>query len=588
MGSERGTMSVHATASDASRSWERRSVGLVVSGLALLVVVALLLKLRLVFALSINWDEFYYLSHVHQYLRGELAAEFQVFHVHLFTWLPLVADDEVSQIIAARLTMYALGLGSCAFTYLIARKLVDPAGALFAVLAYLAISNLVEHGTSFRYDPIGAFLFLAAVCLLLYRPGGWRAGAGAGLLMALAMMVTIKATIHLAAIGAMFLILLMSVDARHETWRDVLMFGTAIIGGFAALYGLHRLSLSSSVAAETAAFAAAAADKVLIHNGLLPRRQELINHLARNPIVWGLMVNGVALLAIDAVRRREGALRQFLLVGAFGLPLCSVLVYRNAFPYFYVFIISPAVIASAIVVDRLARVVQANGNRLALAEIGVFAGAVFITFVIHFQSNTGNTTTAGRQVVNAVHRIFPQPVPYIDGMSMIATFPKVGFFMSTWGMETYRSENRPVLADAIRERAPIFVLANKKSLSDALSGVPSAEPSYALLEADRAALAHNYIHHWGMIYVAGKAWNLATPAPVHFEILIPGIYTVEAADGVTIDGAPCAPGQAVNLAVGTHVMVPKAVSRRVTLRWGQGLFRPAEAPSSEPLFAPFR
>jgi hypothetical protein len=579
-------MSVDTTTNDAPGTLQVRAAGFVVPGLVLLVAVALLLKLRLAFVLNVNWDEYFYLSHVHQYLRGELTAQFQVFHVHLFTWLPLVADGEVPQIIAARLVMYGLGLGSCGFTYLIARKFLNHAGALFAVLAYLAISNLVEHGTSFRYDPIGAFLFLAALCLLFYRPGGWRAAVGAGILMALAMMVTIKSAIHLATIAAIFLVLLLPADRRRGTWLQILAFGASIIVGFAALYGLHRLSLPS-VPADAASFAATAADKALIEHGLLPRRWELINHLVRNPIVWGLMLNGLALLALDAFRRREGALRQLLMIGAFSIPLLSVLAYRNAFPYFYVFIISPAVIASAIVVDRLWRVLQTNGNRWALAEIGAFTGAVFISFVIHFQTNAGNTMIAGRQIADTVHRMFPHPVPYIDGFSMIATFPKVGFFMSTWGMETYRRDDHPVLAEAIARRAPVFVLANKKPLSDALSG-RSAEPEHSLLEADRAALAQNYVHHWGMIYVAGKTLEFATPSPVRFEILIPGIYTVEAADRVTIDGAPCAAGQAVNLGVGRHVMVSDAAPGTVTLRWGERLFRPTEAPSSEPLFAPFR
>lgn len=581
-------MSADTTASDAPGTLQVRAAGFVIPGLMLLVAFALLLKLRLVFVLDINWDEFFYLSHVHQYLRGELAAQFQVFHVHLFSWLPLVADDEVPQIIAARLVMYGMGLGSCAFTYLIARKFLNPAGALFAVLAYLAISNVVEHGTSFRYDPIGAFLFLAALCLLLYRPGAWRAAVVAGLLMALATMVTIKAAIHLATIAAVFLVLLMPAERRRETWLQLLVFGASFIVGFASLYGLHRLSLPAGIPADSAAFAATAADKVLIDHGLLPRRRELINHLIRNPVVWGLIANGVVLLALDAFRRRDGALRQLLMFGAFSVPLLTVFVYRNAFPYFYVFIISPAVVASAIVVDRLARLVQANGSRWAVAEIGAFAAAMFVAFVVHFQTNATDATVAERQAVDVVHRVFPQPVPYIDGLSIIATFPNAGFFMSTWGMETYRQGNRPVLAEAIRERAPVFILADKKALSDALTGAPSAPWEYSLLEADRAALIQNYVHHWGMIYVAGKTLEFATAAPARFEILIPGTYTVEAADRVIIDGTPYAPGQLVDLEVGSHVLTPGAAPGTVILRWGQRLFRPTEAPSSQALFVPFR
>jgi hypothetical protein len=155
-------------------------------------------------------------------------------------------------------------------------------------------------------------------------------------------------------------------------------------------------------------------------------------------------------------------------------------------------------------------------------------------------------------------------------------------------METYRKVNHPVLAEAIRGRRPVFVLADKKPLSDALSGAPSVSSAHSLLEADRAALIQNYVHHWGMIYVAGKTLEFTAAAPARFEILIPGTYTVEAADHVIVDDTPYAPGQPVDLDVGTHVMVPGATPGTVTLRWGRGLFRPTEAPSSQVLFVPFR
>ena len=40
-----------------------------------------------------------------------------------------------------------------------------------------------------------------------------------------------------------------------------------------------------------------------------------------------------------------------------------------------------------------------------------------------------------RAVVAAVHRIFPEPVPYLDHGGVMASFPKVNFFMSSWGVD---------------------------------------------------------------------------------------------------------------------------------------------------------
>ena len=68
--------------------------------LLLAVALVLLLKLHLLFVTNVNWDEFFYLAKVHDYLRGALAIPLQTFHIHAFTWLPWVAENEVEQIIA--------------------------------------------------------------------------------------------------------------------------------------------------------------------------------------------------------------------------------------------------------------------------------------------------------------------------------------------------------------------------------------------------------------------------------------------------------------------------------------------------------
>jgi hypothetical protein len=581
------TIWLRATTGDAAGSSAARAVGLVNSALVLLIAVGLLLKLRLVFSLNVSWDEFSYLAQVHQYLRGELTAQFQVLHVHLFWWLPLVSTDEVSQIVVARLVMYVLGLGSCALTYLIARRFLSPTGGLFVVLIYLATSNMIEHATSFRVDPIGAVLFLASLCLLLRRPGGGRA-ALAGLLMALATMVTIKAAFHLAAIAAMLLVLLITTERRRETWMQIALFGLAFILGFGVLYALHRLSLATNVPADAARFASATASKMFMTAGPLPRWETLSHSLRRNPVVWTILFSGMTILVLDAIRRREGAKHQLAFFGAFVIPLLSVLIYRNAFSYFYVFILSPAVLVGGIVADRLLPRGSARGDPWALAAVAASIGALFLCFVMHYRSNAADATVAQRQVVDVVHEMFPEPVPYIDGPSMIATFPKIGFFMSTWGMQAYRSEGRPVFAGLIAERAPVLLLADTNALLDVMFGTSRTNPKHALLEADRLALAQNYIPHWGIICVAGKTLEFVSPAPMRFEMLIPGPYTVEAAGDVIIDGTRYAPGQLARLERGAHVMIPDAAPATVTLRWGERLFRPTEAPDSQEIFVPFQ
>lgn len=117
------------------------------TGLLVLIALAFALKLHLVFAMNVNWDEFYFLALMHDYLRGALTNPLQTIHVHLFTWLPWISENEVEQVIAARILFLGLAGLSCGLTYLIGRRFLSHPAALFAVLCYLAFSLSVPPMT---------------------------------------------------------------------------------------------------------------------------------------------------------------------------------------------------------------------------------------------------------------------------------------------------------------------------------------------------------------------------------------------------------------------------------------------------------
>jgi hypothetical protein len=189
-----------------------------------------------------------------------------------------------------------------------------------------------------------------------------------------------------------------------------------------------------------------------------------------------------------------------------------------------------------------------------------------------------------RSVLGAVHEIFPEAVPYIDRCSMVASFPKAGFFMSTWGIETYRKKGAPDFSQLIEEQRPVFVLANSATLRAALNGAPR-KPKRALLPRDEAVLRANYIPHWGPIWVAGKRFTELPNSG--FEMLIPAAYTVEATGSVVIDGKPIGPGGVMFLQAGHHEMDAPAGSFPVTLRWGEHLRMPSAAAPKETVFHGF-
>jgi hypothetical protein len=118
----------------------------------------------------------------------------------------------------------------------------------------------------------------------------------------------------------------------------------------------------------------------------------------------------------------------------------------------------------------------------------------------------------------------------------------------------------------------------------------SSTDTLYLLPEDREALAGAYVHHWGPVYVAGKRLTASSSqctGPLQFDLLIPGRYTLEANGPVDIDGRLVVPGQSIDLIRGVHRATVLPESEPATLRWGEGLYRPAQAPPREEFFLGF-
>lgn len=555
-----------------------------------MIAVSLALKLHLVFLLNINWDEFLHLAKVHEYLRGELTAQLQTFHVHLFAWLRWVSESEVDQIVAARLVMFALGLGSALLTYAIARRFCTRTGALFAVLCYLSFSYLIEHGTSFRADPMAAPLFLAAVYLVLRRDAKPIDAAAAGLILALSLMLTIKAIFHVAAIGVILLCFLATLRRRKRTRRAMAAFAAACVTGFAILYGIHGALLPPVETEAQTRMVAATYQKMISFDAMFPGWRYLVVGFGENIFFWLALAGGAA-VTVGRGLRADGSIRAWNAL-AFLAPLVTLAIYRNTFPYYYVFILSPAVVLCGCAADWLAKPRKALGQVPPSMIVAVLFVIIFGTMVTGYWQHGSDRMAVQRDVVGAVHRMFPEPVPYIDRASMIATYPKVGMFMSTWGMENYLARGAPIFDDLLRRRQPQFLLANVESLDLSRPREEAAGAmGYRLMEADYRALRANFVPHWGIVWVAGKTLALGPQAASRdFEILIGGLYTVEAPGPVTIDGAPFAPGETVRLDQGPHRLKAAAAATAamtVVLRWGDHLYRPAREPLPGPVFTGF-
>ena len=171
-----------------SRIAEQEAVWPAAVGIALL----LTLQFQLVLYRTINWDEFYFLNQVVEFSRGELTTPLQTIHVRLFAWLTEFDIAGVDQIIRGRLVMFAAELFTCIWISLIARRFVSWAQALLCALAYLSVGYVFQHGFAFRTDPLAISFAMAALVVLARARLNWVALIGFGVLLALALMVTIK------------------------------------------------------------------------------------------------------------------------------------------------------------------------------------------------------------------------------------------------------------------------------------------------------------------------------------------------------------------------------------------------------------
>ena len=550
---------------------------------------ALFCRLIVIANLNINWDEFYYLSLVHDHLRGSLDLTIQTFHVHFFRWLPRVAINEVDQIIAARGLMLGFHLASVLLLYRIGRRVAGSHAALFAATAYLSVSLVIRNGASFRSDTLALPFVMAAFDLLLtQRASPWRP-ALAGLLLAVAAMITIKAAIFLPTLAVLLGAPLVAGPITRDVARRTVSTALAATVAFALLQGLHGQSVGSSTIRSTAAVTAASLSTTVAETSLFPQRDTLVATLVWDAPFWALFLVGCGIL-FRQIRITSGSQRAgWVEVAALALPVASIAVYRNSFPYFYPTILAPASILVAVAWQRLMeRAAGRYARGVVMVTLSWFAAGVLVhglyvpmTMPLEHQ----------RTVLAMVHRIFPKPVPYLDRSSALASFPQVGFFMSTWGLDAYLKQGHPLLREAIEESRPPLLIANHPLLNlDQMVYPASSKDSLYLLPKDREALAGAYIQYWGPVYVAGKrltASSSQSRGPMHFDLLIPGRYTLEANGPVHIDGRPVVPGQSIDLIRGVHRGTVLQGSEPAALRWGEGLYRPAQAPPRAEFFLGF-
>ena len=161
--------------------------------------------------------------------------------------------------------------------------------------------------------------------------------------------------------------------------------------------------------------------------------------------------------------------------------------------------------------------------------------------------------------------------------------------MSSWSMETYLANKKPVMEELIRRHQPRFLIANHCALQISVMYPHVKDRCHLrLLDEDAHALKTNFVPHWGAIYVIGKSFHLKVQAaPSQFEILVSGTYVLEADAPVTINGRNFKPGARIRLNQGAHTIAAAGRAGEATLRLGIDLHRPDHVPSTQRIYTKF-
>lgn len=545
--------------------------------LCYLILIELLLKLVLIFNLKIGWDEFGFLSRIHDYQRGELTQLFQTFHVHILGWVSSVSSNEVSQIIAGRYFFSLLFIVSGILFYSIARNFIDKTGAIFSVFCWVSFSNVIYHGSSLRYDTVCSFLYLLSAFALLKNNREYFWATIAGIASGLSILISIKASIHVASLFV-FLFFLFNTTARNgvvfrKTASFIILMAITIGIGLT----LHKYLLNSNISQHQQGFFSNAAAKAIVTDGFFSRYYFFKESLMQNLVIWWIMFVGILFALLDIWNKRD---KNLILAFSFLVPLLSIPFYRNAFPYYYVFVIAPAFLFCGILPQRIIQVFLKNRPEKSSALLALMILVITIGAGVHYVNAFKKDNKSQKELIGVIHRMFPLPVPYIDGCSAVSSFPKEGFFMSTWGFENYLSNGKPIFRRILEEEHPQFILADTPHLDFSLQrDLAFFKYNYDFLPEDLEILKGNYINFWGMIWLPGKVLSPEKTGEMHeFEILIPGPYITESGEPIIIDNELRLPGSKVTLTTGKHTYQQIKNNNNAVLRWNNVSFLPQKDP----------
>ncbi|MBT2134253.1 hypothetical protein KK137_07915 [Croceibacterium sp. LX-88] len=511
---------------------------------------------------ALNWDEFWHFSQVHSLLDGTLSTPLQTLYTRAFTWVVALPGSSIDHVLIIRMFMFACLITTTFCIVGMAAKFFSKAEALLAGLLYLSAGFVLQHGSSFRFDPMAAMLLSSSLLILLRSNLDATRLIVAAALIALSSLLTIKSGLYLSAFfGVAWLRWAEGSFCRSVFLRLCAVAGLAF-GFFGLLYWLHSAGLAGSTTASAEFVVSNAAQRMFSGDG--PSTHGVALKAAMLAPVFALCI---AMTPFALLRSPVDRDRKILFAGLW-LPILIPAFYQNSYPYFYVFILPPVAVACSVALHAIAQRHGVMMIALALTLCGLLAGLMEQRGILERQ----------RSLVAAGEAIFPRPVAYFDFPGMLGNYPKANAFMTNWGSRNYLEGLSPSFRSIMGQKPVPLLIENREMFTNVLSGRPDVH----VLPDDAIALRENYIRFWGPFWVAGR--ELGGGESRTTQIGVPGPYTVVGGP-IEIDGRLHPAGAVVELSRDVYRLNSTGIP--VQLVWGDHLKRPSTPPPPSPYWTGF-
>lgn len=529
----------------------------------------LLLQLYLLWFKSFNWDEFLHYGHVFAARNGTLDAPFQVLHARILYWVPELGLSIIDQMRVARLFMFACTLVTLAAIYGLASRFTSRENALLAAIAYLGAGYVFTQSFSIRADPMAAASLMSALYLMSGKHASWARFAGAGALVGLAGMITMKSIFYAPCFAGLAWLAWSESEDKRKTLMAFALAGLATIVTFTSIYLWHKSNLAPMPErfADTSKFIAGG------RRWILPENFPALKHVLNQAGWAALFVVGMVTAPWAWKKTSLSGDKKIALIGL-AAPLLTLLFYRNTYPYFFVYLLAPIAVAIAASWGVIARRYGAH----------VLLTAICLAPIAMTAMTSRDFLIRQDAVIEYLRSEYPQGTGYLARSSMLPDYPRVLPHLATGpGMAGYNMRQRPVVAEAYARGDLPFILATAKLITMGLHG--EEHPS-GFLPEDVAVMHDHYVQQWGPIFREGE---LLEPGESDQTITIArqGRYTLDG-HPVEIEGRRIAHGETVSLEAGLHrIRCERDCYRRTVLWRGDKLPAPPPVVPDGPLYTNF-